>query len=344
MRKGIVTLGMTMTLCAASAGAGVNYDVEPLKTYPAEGAEVASLRRVRISFERGFGPVGYDWNADGMKAYVENEAGERIMLVNAVKDAPVLEPEWNLEQINAATDRNVYTYKDKLYNDLFTRTLGWNGGDGVFTAQLPGGHVFWTFNDSFYGVADAATRSRGNCSFPRNTIMVQEAGGEGYPVDEDASLLWLARFKQTTNPNANGYYKAFTHLDHPKATSFNDDGMVALGTALATYSLEGKPGDKDYLKLESVDHDFMADNPYAYGSTLWEDEDGHIYLYSSTGNGEWLGNVPIVARTVGRELGGAWEYYVRNSAGQMAWQKEYPTAEQVTAITCVPRRFPSALK
>ena len=361
MKKGIITFGMTMALCAAPVVAAVSYDVEPMKTYPAEGEDVASLQRVRITFGRGFGPVGYDWNADGMKVYVENEAGERIMLVNAVKDAPAIEPGWNLEHISASSNRNVFTYKDRLYNDLFTRTLGWNGGDGVFTMQLPGGHVFWTFNDSFYGVADAATRARGACSFPRNTIMAQEADGEGYPIGEDASLLWLARFNQTTNPNANGYYKAYTHLDHPKATSFNDDGiaqdylywsgdgvvadgkvkwlwngvdnrngqMIALGTALATYKLEGEPGDRNYLKLESVNHKFMENNPYAYGSTLWEDEDGHIYLYSSTGNGEWLGNVPIVARTVGSDLGGAWEYYVRNAAGQMEWQKEYPTAEQV---------------
>lgn len=93
--------------------------------------------------------------------------------------------------------------------------------------------------------------------------------------------------------------------------------MIALGTALATYSLEGRPGDADYLKLESVDHDFLPYNPYAYGSTLWEDPDGHIYLYSSTGNGNWLGNDPIVARTVGSDLAGEWEYYIRNASGNM---------------------------
>ena len=107
MKKGIITFGMTMALCAAPVVAAVSYDVEPMKTYPAEGEDVASLQRVRITFGRGFGPVGYDWNADGMKVYVENEAGERIMLVNAVKDAPAIEPGWNLEHISASSNRKI---------------------------------------------------------------------------------------------------------------------------------------------------------------------------------------------------------------------------------------------
>lgn len=58
----------------------------------------------------------------------------------------------------------VFVYKDLKYNALFTRSLGWNGGDGVFTTGLPDGNIFWSFNDSFYGVINE-NRSRGNCSF-----------------------------------------------------------------------------------------------------------------------------------------------------------------------------------
>ena len=332
MRKGIVTFWAAMALCAAPSYAVVDYSIEPLKIYPAEGQTVSSLDRVQIRLDRGFGPVGYDHGAEGMKVYIENEAGERVMLVNAVNAAPAIAPEWGLAEMDGSTHKDVYTYKDKLYNDLFTRTLGWNGGDGVFTVGLPGGHVYWTFNDSFYGVADAATRARGACSFPRNTIMAQCADDEGYPVGEDESLLWLARFNQTTDPGAAGYYKAFTHIDHPEAASFNDDGiaqdflywsgdgtladgklqmlwngvdnrngqMIALGTALATYSLEGRPGDADYLKLESVDHDFLPYNPYAYGSTLWEDPDGLAMTLSW--HAPWGATWPVNGSTISAML------------------------------------------
>ena len=90
-------------------------------------------------------------------------------------------------------------------NDLFTRSLGWNGGDGVFTTGLPDGNIFWSFNDSFYGVINE-NRSRGNCSFPRNSIMVQTPG------EKDENLVWLADYVQTNDPNADRYYQAFTEI------------------------------------------------------------------------------------------------------------------------------------
>lgn len=273
---------------------------------------------------------------------------------------PHIQDAWNLEEVSAGlAGDGVYGYRDLTYNSLFTRTLGWNGGDGVLTVGLPDGHVLWTFNDSFYGVVDGETRTRGACSFPRNTIMVQSAEN-GTPVANEENLFWLAKFIQTDNPSAKGYYKALTHMDHPKASSYNDDGiaqdylywsgdgtivdgklqliwmgvdtshggMDPMNAALAIYSLDGKPGDPGYLKLESVDHNWIPDNPFGYGSTLMEDEDGHIYLYSSTGTGEWLQNVPIVARTKGSDLKSGLEYYVPDENAEMFWQDTYPTQLQ----------------
>jgi len=48
-----------------------------------------------------------------------------------------INPAWELELL----ERNDYVvaFKDKKYDKLFTRTLGWNGGDGVLTTQLPDG-------------------------------------------------------------------------------------------------------------------------------------------------------------------------------------------------------------
>lgn len=355
-------------IAVAAMSVQFGYGQSIRSTVPAEGEVVPRFERFVVNLSKSFGYVGY--NPAGV-CYLEAESGERIPLVSAAGRKPALDDSWQLEEMTegGASQADVYCYKDVLYNRLFTRSLGWNGGDGVLTVELPDGHVLWTFNDSFYGVADAETRARGACSFPRNTIMSQTADSDGFPIPTDENLHWLARFVQTRNPNNSGYYKALTHIDHPRATSFNDDRiaqdflywsgdgtveadgklrflwngvdnrngqMIALNTALATYTLDGRPGDYKHLRLESVDHDYLPDNPYGYGSTLCEGADGHIYLYSSTGNGNWIGNVPIVARTIGPSLLDPLEYYVPDADGNLAWQSEYPTKEQVQKSSIAP--------
>lgn len=246
-----------------------------------------------------------------------------------------IDPAWELELME--TNGYVMAFKDKKYDKLFTRTLGWNGGDGVLTTLLPDGNAFWSFNDSFYGVVEGETRARKDCSFPRNSIMVQTPG------DEEENLVWLADFVQTTTPEAPRYYQARTHIRHPKASlsddkiqegeidqdwlywagdatvcnnklqvlwngvdNTNPDALMRHeGICLATYSLEGTPGDDNYMKLISADHHFNDVDIYGYGSTLWEDEDGHIYLYGSYNNYDM-----IVARTARHDLTSPWEYYV----------------------------------
>ena len=252
-----------------------------------------------------------------------------------------IDPAWELELME--TNGYVMAFKDKKYDKLFTRTLGWNGGDGVLKTLLPDGNAFWSFNDSFYGVVEGETRARKDCSFPRNSIMVQTPG------DEEENLVWLADFVQTTTPEAPRYYQARTHIRHPKASlsddkiqegeidqdwlywagdatvcnnklqvlwngvdNTNPDALMRHeGICLATYSLEGTPGDDNYMKLISADHHFNDVDIYGYGSTLWEDEDGHIYLYGSYNNYDM-----IVARTARHDLTSPWE-------------NTYPTEEEV---------------
>lgn len=284
---------------------------------------------------------------------------------------PQIKVEWRLQLMkHNCPNHNVFVYKDKLYDDLFTRTLGWNGGDGVETTLLPDGNVFWSFNDSFYGVVDADTRARRSCSFPRNSIMVQTVGEDGLPGTKPENLVWLADYVQTDNPKADRYYQARTHLRHPNgeksdaeiargdidqqwlywagdATIYDGKmqmlwGGVYNGTqnlmqnknqALATYSLEGKPGDPDYLKIIDVDHNHVASDPVMYGSQLWEDEDGHTYLYSCNQWKETPDQLlafshPVVARTKTHDLNSGTEYYIKDTSGDWHWQDTYPTDEE----------------
>lgn len=284
---------------------------------------------------------------------------------------PDIKPEWDLELMPDATRSGAaVAYKDWKYNKLFTRTRGWNGGDGVLTVGLPDGSVFWTFNDSFYGRVNAADRSRGDCNFPRNSVMLQKAT-DGVLGETDKDLIWLADYVNWTDPSAPRYFHCRTHLRHPDGEKTVDeilagdidqdrvywsgDGTIydgklqmlwmgtaskelrALGTSIATYSLDGTipegyylddipdylPKKGNYLYREKVTHQ-INDNAVSYGSTLCEADDGHTYLYGTNGYGV------LVARTATHDLYSKWQYYVRPEEGSdFVWQDEYPTAEQM---------------
>lgn len=284
---------------------------------------------------------------------------------------PDIKPEWDLELMPDATRSGAaVAYKDWKYNKLFTRTRGWNGGDGVLTVGLPDGSVFWTFNDSFYGRVNAADRSRGDCNFPRNSVMLQKAT-DGVLGETDKDLIWLADYVNWTDPSAPRYFHCRTHLRHPDGEKTVDeilagdidqdrvywsgDGTIydgklqmmwmgtaskelrALGTSIATYSLDGNipegyylddipdylPKKGNYLYREKVTHQ-INDNAVSYGSTLCEADDGHTYLYGTNGYGV------LVARTATHDLYSKWQYYVRPEEGSdFVWQDEYPTAEQM---------------
>ncbi len=287
---------------------------------------------------------------------------------------PETQQKWNLLLMDESTrPGGPRAYKDKKYNLLFTRTRGWNGGDGVFTVALPNGDVFWTFNDSFYGSVNSTNRARGSSSFPRNSIMVQKFVN-GTLGETSRNFTWLADYVNWTNSSQDRYFHCRTHLRHPDGelsdaqiaagdidqtmVYWSGDGTIvdgklqvlwfgtqsqelrATGTTIATYSLEGNipkdyylknladylPHKGDYLYLEKVTHQ-INDNEVSYGSTLWEDEDGHLYLYACDGYH------PIVARTEHHDLYSKWTYYVKDTNGNFKWQEKYPTKEEMGRST-----------
>jgi hypothetical protein len=277
--------------------------------------------------------------------------------------------EWELEAMPSSTYQGTArAFKDLKYNKLFTRSRGWNGGDGVLTVGLPNGDVFWTFNDSFYGVVNPSNRSRGSCSFPRNSIMVQKCR-DGVLGETPEDLVWLADYVNWTHASGDRYFHARTHLRHPGGEKtaaeiaagdidqgkvyWSGDGTVYNGklqmiwvgvqssellnldAALCTYSLEGNEPEgyylstiPDYLPHEG-DYLYREDHtpnkqigPCAYGSTLFEAEDGHTYLYAVENS------TTVVARTATHDLYSPWQYYVKDTSGNWTWQDNYPTENE----------------
>ena len=291
-------------------------------------------------------------------------AYEEIVDSDVTITPPNMDSAWELQLIPNVGQHSgeVFVYKDKKYDKLFTRTLGWNGGIGVQSTLLSDGNVFWAFNDSYYGVVDAETRARGNCNFPHNSIMVQTTVS-GSLGETDDDLRWLVDYVQTNDPDGEGYYQAYAHIAPDEtimgetdeeyfyqiggATVFDNNGveelqmlwgkyneekMTRTGTCLAVYSLEGQPGNSTYLKIISKNEEFNIDD-VGYGSTMWKDEDGHIYLYVTENNR------PLVARTTTHDLASEWEYYIRDLNGNFIWQKMYPTKEERTRSTIMENNY-----
>lgn len=269
---------------------------------------------------------------------------------------PDIKPEWDLELMPDATRPGAaLAYKDWKYNKLFTRTRGWNGGDGVLTVGLPDGSVFWTFNDSFYGSVNAADRSRGDCNFPRNSVMLQKAT-DGVLGETDKDLIWLADYVNWTDPSTERYFHCRTHLRHPDGEKTVDeilagdidqdrvywsgDGTIydgklqmmwigtaskelrALGTSLATYRLDGTIPEGYYL--DDIPDYLPKKGNYLYREKVTHQINDNAVSYGSTlceaDDGHTYlygtnGYGVLVARTATHDLYSKWQYYVRPEEG-----------------------------
>lgn len=268
---------------------------------------------------------------------------------------PEIPADWELELIAdvGQQGKGVYLYKDLKYNKLFTRARGWNGGDGVLTVGLPNGDVFWTFNDSFYGVVEPETRARKSNSFPRNTIMVQKSR-EGKPGETEEDLVWLVDYVNWKNPQEERYFHSRTHIRHPEGerteeeiatgeidqgkvywsgdgTVYNgklqmiwfpvqSDKLLNLGTSLATYNLDGTIPENYYLP--DIPDYLPKEGNYLFRESELHQINDNAVPYGSTLLEDEDGHTylygtngfdVLVARTETHDLYSSWQYYVRSA-------------------------------
>lgn len=327
------------------------------------------------------GAVDRDWatrvatfQADSISNFYITDTSIRVTNTDGTMDEPgdiewATPAEWELEAMPSATYAGTArAYKDLKYNNLFTRYRGWNGGDGVLTVGLPNGDVFWTFNDSFYGVVNQNDRSRGSCSFPRNSVMVQKCRN-GVLGETPEDLVWLADYVNWSQPNADRYFQARTHLRHPYGEKtaaeiaagdidqskvyWSGDGTIYNGKlqmiwvgvesaqllnldgALATYSLEGTEPQGYYL---STIPDYLPQQGnYLYRESHTPNKFVGPCAYGSTLLEDEDGHCylyacenmgTVVARSTTRDLYSPWQYYIKQTDGTWTWQDTYPTAEE----------------
>ena len=259
------------------------------------------------------------------------------------------------------SDGKAAVYQDISYFHLFASHLyGWNGGDGVYSTTLPDGNSFWSFGDSFFGLISEFRNRRRSSNLPRNAAMIQT--GETSWHD----FVVLNEYVSTDPNDRDHYYKGKTWLRHPNATALSQkeinegstdsdrfywpgdgtviwrDGQPVLQvlfgsifgnmerdeTALAEFALTGTPGDGEYMQLTRLLPQ-CVEYCGGYGSGIMESDDGHTYLYGTTGTSYGMGSVPVVARTANHDLTSQWEYWIADEEGTFAWQTETPSEEAI---------------
>ena len=302
----------------------------------ATGRPITRMALYSVAFLCLFSCNDYDSAAIGYDELVEDS-------VVTYKE-PVLDASWQLAPIMniGQNSDNIFLFRDELYNALFSRTLGWNGGDVVSSASLPGGRILWLARDSYFGVVDAATRARLSANTVRCSLLLQ-SGNIGNP--NSADLKELNPFVQTTDPAAEGYYQGVNLVEAASTKNYlvpalasEKDGKIQVlygcyrssnsrreSTYLATYSI----GADGTLVEESLQPEMLT-NMIGYDNCLLRDDDGHNYIYCTfllSGI-----NGVLVARTSNYDLSSPWEYCVRSIDGDLVWTDKAPTtASGITA-------------
>ena len=258
---------------------------------------------------------------------------------------PVLDASWQLTPVTniGQNDDDIFLYKDGIYNALFTRTLGWTGGDVVFSTSLSDGNTLWLVRDSYFGTVDAETRARTEgSSTVRSSLLLQTSATE---------LVNLGGYVQTTDPDADDYYQGISVGEAATTKSYlvpalATEGADGLQVLFGCYKSTNSRREASYLNTYSYGTDgtlhtvaeqpAMLSNMIGYDDCLWRDEDGHNYIlcnYLLSG----ISGV-LVARTSTYDLSSPWEYCVRSTQGTLEWTATAPTVSSGTTANEVALR------
>lgn len=236
---------------------------------------------------------------------------------------------------NTGWAADVQVFSDLDYNAYLTRYSGWNGGDGCYSLLLPGNHVLWTFQDSFFGDVDA-TRNRDASlnSFRRNAGILQQNMSLGsfvqlntgsgknaqtwvqydnLPGNDDKELYWPG----DAQVHGNTVQMLLSHLKYNSS-----GGLDHPGTDVAVFSLPG-------MTLTQVIKDKFTGNT-TYDGGLLTDADGYTYMYGGTDNGV------AVARVANNDLTGPWQFYTNSG-----WQNTPDSRVIMTDKASIPNVFKS---
>lgn len=199
-------------------------------------------------------------------------------------------------------DSSVYTCRDANYNDLFTRSTGWTGGDATYSVSLNDGRTIWLFGDTFIDQV-LEDRTRPSFNLINNSLVLQDGmvlttyhgGSSGSPESyakppKDGHWYWPGD-GISTNDKIYLFMHGFAN-DDGGAWDFYRTSIDLLEIDTETFSI--------------TKNTRLFDNPeISWGAAIMENSD-YIYVYGvkSSDAGKHL----YVART-NADLSQIWEYF-----------------------------------
>lgn len=185
------------------------------------------------------------------------------------------------------------------FNQLFTRYIGWTGGDATYSIPLPDGRVLWLFGDSFIGTVNP-NRSRPSSGLKRNAFVVQD-GNELTTLTGGATAF--------VEPAEAGWWywpgHGFAHGDTLQVILFGFKSTGSGAWDFAYASVDVATFLLPNFQLLSIERK-ITDPATNYGAAIMQD-DGFLYLYGSEKQG--FSKFLHTARVAGNDLNGNWEYF-----------------------------------
>lgn len=204
--------------------------------------------------------------------------------------------------------------KSDPWSNLFARTQGWTGGDGIFAIPLTGyegpdhatRHLF-LFSDSFIGSVDSATGARRNTALVNNTLAVLDGPDPdpakvrflwGKNAQGGATAVFVPDLPSTAGKKAwywlqDGFYHKGNVYILPVVVEENPSGpagfkfkVSGIGLIRLPIGAEGEPDVAHYTQVETPLY-YSSGKTFYYGCGIMSntaeagapDPDGYVYVY-----------------------------------------------------------------
>ena len=230
---------------------------------------------------------------------------------------PVIEPPEPACPQDVCWDAGIQACPDLTYDELFTRSTGWTGGDATYSVALDGNRRVWAFGDSFINQVNP-DRTRPSFNLINNCLVLQ-----------DGDQLTTFHGGTASQPRAFAIPPEAGHWYWPGDGTFAGGYLYLFMHGFSNTSGGAWDFFRTSIDLLQIDPSTMqvlntrriSDHPQqSWGAALWEDED-YTYIYGVVSAG--INKSLYVARS-NADLSDPWEYF---SDGQ--WEPEPDRASPV---------------